>query len=162
MGGKKHICTTTTAQKMKFYINDFFSKCDLIRRKLRIWSYLLDKSLMENFIFSAVHFRKPPKSSRAEVFLGKVVVKICSKFTGEHPFRSVFSIKLQSNFIEIALRHGCSPVNLLHIFKKPFPKNTSGWLFLNLLFILFFRTCSDKDSEKSFATVIYNFPVWNL
>ena len=29
-------------------------------------------------------------------------------------------IKLQSNFIEITLRHGCSPVNLLHIFKTPF------------------------------------------
>ena len=34
------------------------------------------------------------------------------------------------NFIEIALRHGCSPVNLLHIFRTPFPKNTSGWLLL--------------------------------
>ena len=30
---------------------DFFSKCDQIRRKLRIWSHLLKKSLMENFIF---------------------------------------------------------------------------------------------------------------
>ena len=28
------------------------------------------------------------------------------------------------NFIEIALRHGCSPLNLLHILRKPFPKNT--------------------------------------
>ena len=28
------------------------------------------------------------------------------KFTGEHRCRSVISIKLQSNFIEIALRHG--------------------------------------------------------
>ena len=36
----------------------------------------------------------------------------------------------QSNFIEIALRHGCSPVNLLYIFKTPFPRNTSGWLLL--------------------------------
>ena len=27
----------------------------------------------------------------------------------------------QSNFIEIALRHGCSPVNLLHIFRTSFP-----------------------------------------
>ena len=33
--------------------------------------------------------------------------------------------KLQSNFIEIAFRHGCSPVNLLHIFRTPFPKNNS-------------------------------------
>ena len=32
-------------------ITDFLSKCDQIRRKLPIWSYLLKKSLMENFIF---------------------------------------------------------------------------------------------------------------
>ena len=43
-----------TAQKMKFSIKEFFSKCDQIRRKLRIWSHLLKKSLMENFIFCAV------------------------------------------------------------------------------------------------------------
>ena len=43
-----------TAQKMKFSIKDLFSKCDQIRRKLRIWSHLLKKSLMENFIFCAV------------------------------------------------------------------------------------------------------------
>ena len=39
---------------MKFSINDFFSKCDEIHTKLRIWSHLLKKSLMENFIFCAV------------------------------------------------------------------------------------------------------------
>ena len=33
-------------------------------------------------------------------------------------------------FIEIALRHGYSPVTLLHIFRTPFPKNTSGWLLI--------------------------------
>ena len=38
-----------------------------------------------------------------EVFLGKGVLKICSKFTGEHLCRSAISIKLQSNFIEITL-----------------------------------------------------------
>ena len=32
-----------TAQKMKFFIKDFFSKCDQIRKKLRIWSHLLMK-----------------------------------------------------------------------------------------------------------------------
>ena len=40
-----------TAQKVKFSVKDFFSKCDQIRSFLRIWSYLLKKSLMENFIF---------------------------------------------------------------------------------------------------------------
>ena len=48
--------TTNTAQKMKFSIKDFFSKCNQTRRKLRIWSHLLKKSLMENFILYAVKF----------------------------------------------------------------------------------------------------------
>ena len=43
-----------TAQKLKIFIKDFFSKFDQIRRKLRIWSHLLKKSLMENIIFCAV------------------------------------------------------------------------------------------------------------
>ena len=43
-----------TAQKKKFSIKDFFSKCDKIGRKLRIWSHLLNKSLMENFNFCVV------------------------------------------------------------------------------------------------------------
>ena len=42
-----------TAQKKKFSTEDFFSKCDQIRSFLRIWSHLLMKSLMENFIFCA-------------------------------------------------------------------------------------------------------------
>ena len=36
---------------MKFSIKDVFNKCDQIHRKLRIWSHLLKKSLMENFYF---------------------------------------------------------------------------------------------------------------
>ena len=43
--------------------------------------------------------------SHPEVFLGKRALKIFNK-------------------LEITLLHGCSPVNLLHIFRKPFPKNT--------------------------------------
>ena len=39
---------------MKFSIKDFFRKCDQIRWKLRIWSHLLKKSLMENSIVCAV------------------------------------------------------------------------------------------------------------
>ena len=41
-----------TAQKKKFFIKDCFSKCDPIRKKQRIWSHLLKKSLMESFIFA--------------------------------------------------------------------------------------------------------------
>ena len=43
-----------TAQKMKFSMKDFFSKYIQICSFLRIWSHLLKKFLMENFIFCAV------------------------------------------------------------------------------------------------------------
>ena len=69
-------------------------------------------------------------SSHPQMFLRKSVLKIYRKFTREHPCRSVISIKLLSNFIEIAFWYGCSPVHLLHIFRTPFPRNTSGWLLL--------------------------------
>ena len=36
-------------------MKDFFSKCNPIRRKLRILSHLLKKSLIENFIFCALN-----------------------------------------------------------------------------------------------------------
>ena len=45
---------TGTSQKIKFSIKDFFSKFNQHRRKLRISSHLLKKSLMENFIFFEV------------------------------------------------------------------------------------------------------------
>ena len=45
---------SSTAQKMESSIKDFFSKCDQIRSFLRIWSHLLKKSLIENFIFCVV------------------------------------------------------------------------------------------------------------
>ena len=41
-------------KKMKFSIKDFLSNCDQIRRKLRIWSHLQKKFLMENVIFCAM------------------------------------------------------------------------------------------------------------
>ena len=39
---------------MKFSVKDFSSKCDQIRNLLQISSHLLQKSLMENFIFCVV------------------------------------------------------------------------------------------------------------
>ena len=48
------------------------------------------------------------------------------------PWRSATSIKLQSNFIEVTLRHGFSFANLLHMFRTPFLKNTSGRLLLSI------------------------------
>ena len=77
------------------------------------------------------HLRKC-RGSHLEVFLGKGVLKICSKFTGEHPCRGEIWIKLESNFIEITLRYGCSPEYSQHIFRAYFSKNLSGWLLLKM------------------------------
>ena len=102
-------------------IKSFYERIDIVKH-LILMPFRVNK-------IEAV-FHRCSRSSHPEVFLGKGVLKIWSKFTGEDPSRSAISIKLQSNFIQIALRHGCSPINLLHISRTPFPKNTSGWLLL--------------------------------
>ena len=50
---------SNTAQKVKFLLKNFCSKCDQIHSFLRIWSHLLEKSLMENSIW------KVSKNSRS-------------------------------------------------------------------------------------------------
>ena len=82
------------------------------------------------------------RSRRPEVFLRKGVLKIYSKFTRAMPkcyFRSC------CNFVEIALRHGRSPVNLLYIFRTPFLKNTSGRLLLNLISLPVNKICMPRQ-----------------
>ena len=101
------------------------------------------------------------------MFLGKSVLKICSKYTREHPFQSVISIKMLCNFIEITLSHGCSPVNLLHNFKISFQKNTYVDLLLILPFLMkysisshhFFHVRSWKTSYVN-TTTLYRSIDW--
>ena len=62
-----------------------------------------------------------PQKQSLGVFCEKDVLKLCSKFSGEYPCQSM---------IEITLCHGCSSVNLLHIFRTPFRKNASGGMLL--------------------------------
>ena len=64
--------------------------------------------------------RRNYKRTAPDVFLGKGVLKICSKFTAEHPCRSMIC-----NFTEIAIWHRCSPANLLDIFRIPFSLRTT-------------------------------------
>ena len=72
---------TDAAQKMKFPIKDFFSKCDQSRRKLRIWSHLLKKSLIENLFFCAVGIMIFPNNTFS--------IRICSyKWKTSYNWRS--------------------------------------------------------------------------
>ena len=59
------------------FFKDLFIKCDQIRRKPRIWSHLLKKSLMENFIFCAAYMthimkRTITKIEQIPLFLFKI------------------------------------------------------------------------------------------
>ena len=81
--------------------------------------------------------------------------------------KGVLKILLQSNFIEITLRHECSPVNLLQIFRATFSKfstNSSGrcllciqkrWLNINKIRL---NTYCIKETKfcTTWATVIWN------
>ena len=44
-------------------------------------------------------------------------------------------VRSSTNFIEVTIRHGCSLVNLLFIFRISFLKKTSGQLLLQLYFM---------------------------
>ena len=59
------------------------------------------------------------RSSHQEVFLGKGIQQIYR--------RTPMS---KCDFNKVTKRHGCSPVNLLHIFRALFPRNTFGSLLL--------------------------------
>ena len=119
-----------------FKQNNYFSHRSATRDQKYKWSSvqlrIVNFAVSETFWDAAMFFLKPLtfRSRHPKVFLEKGVLKICSKFTGEHPCRSAISTKLQSNFIEITLQHGRSPVNLQHVFKAPFYKNISGGLLL--------------------------------
>ena len=74
------------------------------------------------------------RSSHPEMFLGKCSKNMQQIYRWKNPCRSVVSMKLLCNFIETTFRHGCSPVNLLHIFRTPFLKNLLDLMSLDYVF----------------------------
>ena len=124
------LLTRNTIQKYFTLLQQSFLMFSTIR--LLQAELLIQQRVFLQVISAWIVMSCPYRSSHPDMFLRKGVLKICSKLTGEHPCRSVISIKLQSNFIEMALWHGCSPVNLLHIFRTPFSRNTSRLLLLSL------------------------------
>ena len=93
-----HNVEKCTAQKMKFFIKDYFSKCDQIRRKLPIWSHLLNKPLMENFTFCAEMAKHTLKLLRCEQsmfgdfskYVWSLYMKGLTYFVPTFPYISIF------------------------------------------------------------------------
>ena len=99
------------------------------------WRYGLSSNTTHLCCFPSQNITKNAETYQPpmrDLIIEHHLMKICSKFTGEHPCQSLISIKLLRSFIEITLRHECSPVSLMCIFRTPFTKNTSGCLFLGL------------------------------
>ena len=60
-----------------------------------------------------------------------ITFSLCPMFLNLRPIIDDFSY-IFPNWKYFTRRYGCS-VNFLHIFKKPFPKTSSGRLLLNIL-----------------------------
>ena len=84
-------------------------------------------------------FKKPSTSS----VLTRMSIEPCERVAKKQHSRDVYRKRcseniqqiyrrtpMQSNFFEIVLRHRCSPVQLLHILRTRFNKNTCGGLLL--------------------------------
>ena len=83
-----------------FSITDFFSKCDL-----RIWSRLLKKSVMENFVFCAVSESKKLRNSNLIYYnvnlmtnAFKIIVKYRRKIIAKYRQKSLFIAQQEPSF----------------------------------------------------------------
>ena len=107
------------------------------------WKKFIEVSVIKKSIFQEINLLK------------------CSN-TQKHPFRGVLrksfsenmhqmysGIPMLFNFIEITLRNECSSVNLLHIFRTSFPRNTFRGLLPNTAIRRF------SDIKKSNFTKSY-------
>ena len=94
----------------------YFNISYFIEMLVKIVLLYISKPRFIYFVHVCIEFQysRRFRSSHPEVFLVKSVLEKCSKFTGGHSCQSVSLTKLQSNFIEIILLYGCSPVNVLH------------------------------------------------
>ena len=55
-------------------------------------------------------------------------------------------------YVETALRHGCSPLNLMHSFRTHFPKNTFGGLLCNFIEMTLRHGCPPVYLQSIFIT----------
>ena len=116
----------------------------MAQTKLRlIYIDLLSYQLLINFLN---YFQRQPSRS--------VLRKRCSEnmqqFYKRTPIPKCDSNKVALHFIEITLCHGCSPVNLLNIFRTLFPQYSSGGCFFTS------TNCSANINTLFSLTVVHN------
>ena len=105
-----------TAQNMKFLIKEFFSKCNQIRRKRWIWSHLLKKSLIENFVYVQCYLWKNDsemEETNEKIHENCLQKNYCVKsdriqrFTDEDlQCKSPYSVQMRENTDQKNLKYG--------------------------------------------------------
>ena len=108
------------------------------------WGVLISNK--KRFLKVAVEFENDLRlsvfrSSLSEVFMGKGVLKICSKFTGEHPCQSTISIKLRisgksQNWAKYFPRSSFSSQNENFINASKKLLTSRYWTFLTLRYLI--------------------------
>ena len=85
-------------QVICFYVFHYCNIKKCVFNLLVIEKWVMQFYIYKNTLFCSLagNMKDINRSSPPEVFLRKGVLKICCKFTGEYPCRSVISIKLQS------------------------------------------------------------------
>ena len=148
--------------KVKFSTYYFYMKTKILPQHQCIFKEKAKTLLSQSFVFQASFslfhiiedFMKNLKQPSRDILRKKCSeMKICNKFAREHPCRSATSIKLLCSFIKTALRHGCSSVNLLHVFITLFLTDTSEGLLLKIFnFIALSCPCCCSVVKRSFLS----------
>ena len=110
--------------KMQFIVSLEIFPFLLYNSIATLWMILWKK--VKKWSFEVIHEKCLSfRSSHPEVFLEKKVFWTYAANLQEniHPKQLYWN--------HTSAWHGCSPLNLLHIFRKPFLKNSSGGLLLN-------------------------------
>ena len=107
----------------------------LVILRLRIvygdWEFLAQKQPSKGALWKrrSENMQQSHRKTSMPKFDKKVFLNYAADLQ-ENTHAKVILIKLLSNFIDITLWHGCSPVNLLHVFRTPFYENTCKKLLL--------------------------------
>ena len=133
---------------------NFHNMCTLLSFVILVFGLetLYWKHLDTRFLILFCHVSKNPRSIRSQILISfllqdnlgpkfYLVTFRCPKNSCPEVFLEKGVLNIYKVFIQITLLHGCSPVNLLHIFRASSPKNTSGRLLLGVP--------KNKDQEES-------------
>ena len=90
------------------------------------------KTLNASLQRAVIYICETPKCEKYPIRSYNIIAQFMLNFALTIHKKWSFPLKISSVNVTKSAGNCCSPVNLLHIFRTPFPKNTSGGLALGL------------------------------